>query len=310
MTHPGDRRRGTPGGATRLARATAVAGVAGLVWATAIERRWYALRHVTVPALRPGATRPLRVLHVSDLHQLPRQEHRLAFIRACADHAPDVIVASGDLLESDDSIDEVVATLGEVARDRIGLAVLGAHDYWGAVARNPAEYLLAPHRRHYGRPLDTRRLVDGLTAAGYTVLDNDRETVKTPAGLVDVAGLGDPHVDLDRPEAVDWTPPAADVALRLGLVHAPYRRALDLFAARDFDLVMTGHTHGGQLRAPLLGALVNNSDLPLRQSRGLSRLDGGAWLHVSAGLGHSRFAPVRFACRPEASIIDVVAPGG
>ena len=286
------------------------AGVAALTWGAAFERRWYTLRSVTVPVLSPTATRPLRLLHLSDLHQLPGQRHRLDFIRQCLDAGPDVVVVTGDLLEADASIDEVVDTLGVAVRDRVGVAVLGAHDYWGATAKNPADYLFRPDRRKYGRRLDTQRLVDGLTAAGYEVVDNQRTTVKTPAGLIDVAGLGDPHVDLDDPAAVDWSPPLPDVALRLGLVHAPYRRALGVFAQQGFDLVLSGHTHGGQLRVPFAGAVVNNSDLPLHQSRGLSRL-GNMWLHVSAGLGHSRFAPIRFSCRPEATIIDLVAaPNG
>lgn len=303
-------RRPPPGDAAarRALMAGAGAGAAALLYAYAVERRWYVLRHVTVPALRPGATGPLRILHLSDLHQLPNQGHRLDFIARCLNAAPDMIVATGDLLESDDSIDEVVGALGAAARGRTGLAVLGAHDFWGAVAKNPAEYLFAPHRRRYGRPLDTRRLIDGLSAQGYEVVDNRRTTVKTPAGLVDVAGLGDPHVNLDLPEAVEWDAPGDDAALRLGLVHAPYRRAVGVLAARGYDLILSGHTHGGQLRVPVLGALVNNADLPLRHSRGLSRGADGAWLHVSAGLGHSRFAPIRFSCRPEATIIDVVAP--
>ena len=296
-----------PDPAVRWLGAAAAAGAAGLLWAYAIERRWYLLRHVTVPALRPEATGPLRILHLTDLHQLPNQEHRLAFVERCLAAAPDVIVATGDLLESDDSIAEVVSTLGAAARDRVGLAVLGAHDYWGAVAKNPAEYIFAPGRRRYGRALDTRRLVDGLSANGYEVVENRRTTVKTPAGIIDVAGLGDPHVNLDLPDIVDWEAPGDDVALRLGLVHAPYRRAVRRLASHGYDLILSGHTHGGQLRLPLVGALVNNTDLPLRQSRGLSRAEG-TWLHVSAGLGHARFAPVRFSCRPEASIIDVVAP--
>lgn len=278
-----------------------------MAWGAGFERRWYALRHVTVPALRPGAARPLRILHVTDLHQLPGQEHRLDFIRSCLQSGPDVVVATGDLLESDDSIDEVVAVLGEAAIGRPAFAVLGAHDYWGATAKNPADYLFRPQRRSYGRRLDTRRLVAGLESVGYAVMDNRRETFKTPAGLIDVVGLGDPHVNLDRPAAVNWTRPDQDMALRLGLVHAPYRRCVDLLAHQGYDLLLSGHTHGGQLRVPLLGALVNNADLPLRQSRGLSPVGNASWLHVSAGLGHSRFAPVRFSCRPEATILDLVA---
>ncbi|MPZ71724.1 MAG: metallophosphoesterase [Nitriliruptorales bacterium] len=292
--------------ANRLLAGAVVAGAAALLWGTIVERRWYVLRHATVPVLSAAATQPLRVLHLSDLHQLPGHGHRLAFVRSCVDSGPDVVIVTGDLIESDEGIPEVVEALAEVARDRVALAVLGAHDYWGATARNPAEYLFAPERRRYGRRLDTRRLVDGLAAAGYEVMDNARQTVKTPAGLIDVLGLGDPHVDLDRPGELPPDPPSQEVALRLGLVHAPYRRALDALTGHGAQLVMTGHTHGGQLRVPFAGALVNNTDLPLRQSRGLSRY-GGAWLHVSAGLGHSRFAPVRFSCRPEATILDFVA---
>lgn len=288
----------------RLLLAAGVAGVAGLAWAAGVERRWYALRHATVPVLTAAATQPLRLLHLSDLHQLPGQEHRLAFIRSCLESGPDVVVVTGDLLESDGSIDEVVAALAEAAEGRTALAVLGAHDFWGPTVKNPAEYLFAPQRRRYGKRLDTQRLVEGLLDAGYEIVDNTRQSVKTPAGLVDVMGLGDPHVHYDRPENVSTEAPD-DVALRLGLVHAPYRRSLDALTGRGADLILTGHTHGGQLRLPGFGALVNNSDLPLRQSRGLSRI-GDAWLHVSAGLGHSMFAPVRFACRPEATILDLV----
>ena len=288
---------------TGLAAATA----AGLAWAAGVERRWYALRAATVPVLTPAATRPLRLLHLSDLHQLAGQRHRLDFIDACIATGPDVVVVTGDLLESDDAIDDVVATLAAAVRGRVGLAVLGSHDYWGPTAKSPSDYIFRPQRRAYGRRLDTASLVAGLTDAGYEMMDNRRQTVKTPAGLLDVAGLGDPHVNLDRPDDVASEPSGEEVALRLGLVHAPYRRALQALADRDMALVLSGHTHGGQLRVPVVGALVDNCDLPLRQSRGLSRFDGERWLHVSAGLGHSRFAPVRFACRPEATILDLVA---
>ncbi|HVM21156.1 MAG TPA: metallophosphoesterase [Egibacteraceae bacterium] len=290
----------------RAARALALTAAAGLAWSAGVERRWYTVRHATVPVLEPTADRPLRVLHLSDIHQLPGQDHRLRFIRTAALANPDVVVVTGDLLESDEAIDDVVRTLSDVARGRTALAVLGSHDFWGPTAKNPLDYLIAPDRRVYGQRLDTDRLVDGLTAGGYAVMDNRRQAIKTPAGVVDVAGLGDPHIGLDRPDRVDWSPPAPDVVLQLGLVHAPYRRAVGVLAAHGAGLVLAGHTHGGQLRLPVAGALVNNCDLPLRQSRGLSRY-GPAWLHVSAGLGHSTYAPVRFCCRPEATILDLVA---
>ena len=77
--------------------------------------------------------------------------------------------------------------------------------------------------------------------------------------------------------------------------------------ADGFPLILAGHTHGGQLCVPGFGALVTNCDLPRRQAKGLSTRctpgDARA-LHVSAGLGTSPYAPVRFACPPEATPAD------
>ena len=90
------------------------------------------------------------------------------------------------------------------------------------------------------------------------------------------------------------------------MTHAPYLRVLDAMAADGADLVLAGHTHGGQLCVPGVGALVTNCDLPRKQAKGLSAHDGSV-LHVSAGLGTSPYAPVRFACRPEATLLTLTA---
>lgn len=293
--------------ALRTAGALGAAGLVTLAYAALVERRWYALRHVTVPVLRPAARRPLRVLHLSDLHLLPGQDDRWAFVRRCLDLAPDLVVATGDFLGGPDTIDDVVALLGPAAADRPCIAVLGSNDLVGPVPKNPLHYLTKPTRRLHGQRLDTDRMVAGLEDAGWLLVDNVRTTVATPAGPLDIAGLGDPHIGRDHPERVDWSPPDDGVALRLGVVHAPYLRALEIFDRHGYDLVLAGHTHGGQLRVPFVGALTANCDLPLHRARGLSREDDGAWLHVSAGLGHSRYAPVRFCCRPEATLVDLVA---
>ena len=92
--------------------------------------------------------------------------------------------------------------------------------------------------------------------------------------------------------------------LRLGVSHAPYRRVLDAMAADGADLILAGHTHGGQVCVPGLGALVTNCDLPRRQAKGLSEWHEAA-LHVSAGLGTNPYTPIRLACRPEATLITV-----
>ncbi len=303
--------------ALRTAGALGATALATTAYATLVERRWYALRHITVPVLRPSATRPLRVLHLSDLHLLPGQDDRLAFVHRMVALGADLIVATGDLLGDPRSIDAVVELLGPAAAGRPCVAVLGSSDFHAPRPRNPLDYLFRPERRVVGEAIDTPRLITGLRGAGWLVVDDVRTPLDTVAGRIDLAGLGDPHVGRDHPERIDWTPPTEPLALRLGVVHAPYLRALAVFDAADFDLVLAGHTHGGQLRLPLVGALTANCDLPLDRARGLSRHDGALrsrsrsavddlWLHVSAGLGHSRYAPARLCCRPEATMIDLV----
>ena len=126
-----------------------------------------------------------------------------------------------------------------------------------------------------------------------------------PGVDVAAAGVDDPHLGLDRYDRVagrrDGSP-----ALRLGLTHSPEPRVLDRFAADGYDLVLAGHTHGGQLRVPGVGALVTNCGLDRSRARGASRWGAHTWLHVSAGLGTSPFAPVRFACPPEATLLTLV----
>jgi len=306
--------RRSPGGAWRRAgrmmAAAAAAGGACVAYGAGVEREWYVLRHATVPALRPGGRGPLRVLHVSDLHLWPGRRRIRRFLDRARDCGPDLVVATGDLLGGDDTVDEAIALLTRLRGDRPALAVLGSNDRYGPTSLDLRKYFRPrpPGVRRHGPPLDTDRLVRGLEDGGWQMVDNRRAEVATAAGSLDVAGLADPHIDRDDPAGVDWGASGpADPALRLGVVHAPYLRALDVFDGHGYDLVLAGHTHGGQVRLPGVGALSSNCDLPLREARGLSRHEGRIWLHVSAGLGTARTAPFRFNCRPEATVLDVVA---
>jgi len=184
--------------------------------------------------------------------------------------------------------------------------VLGSHDLFASTLRSPLSYLTGPRRNDLGQALDTRRLVEGLAAHGYRTLRGEAVVVETPVGPVAAGGFDDPHLATTTlPEPDRLRPPADDgVVASLGLVHAPYAAALDVLTEAGYDMILAGHTHGGQVRLPGVGALVANCDLPLDRARGASR-HGDGWLHVSVGLGHSPFAPFRFACRPEATILEL-----
>jgi predicted MPP superfamily phosphohydrolase len=156
-------------------------------------------------------------------------------------------------------------------------------------------------------------LGDGLEAAGWLSANNRRGRIKAGDLDIEVGGVHDSHIARDRYDRIAGpVDPAAD--LRLGVMHSPEPATLDRFVADGFDLLLAGHTHGGQVCLPGFGTLVTNCGIDRRRARGLHRYpaEGAApnpaWLHVSAGLGTSPYAPVRFGCRPEATLLTLV-PG-
>jgi predicted MPP superfamily phosphohydrolase len=288
--------------AWQAAVAVAAAGAACVGYGILVERVWYRLRRQRVEALEPGQA-PLTVLHLSDLHLTAADDRQMRFLERLAAEPVDLVVVTGDMLGEPEALDPVLATLGRF-RPRLGaVAVLGSNDYWAPRFRNPLTYFIGPStRRHRSSGRNPwRELVQGLETRGWTVLSNRRGRL----GDVELAGMDDPHIRHDDPAVPVPANGEVPARLRLGVVHSPYRRALDAFAGNGYDLVLAGHTHGGQVRLPGVGALVTNCDLPRDRVRGLSRW-GSSWLHVSAGLGTSKYAPFRFACRPEASLLTVV----
>ncbi|GGI02754.1 metallophosphoesterase [Egicoccus halophilus] len=296
---------------SRTALATGVLGAGCLAYGTLLERRWYRLQRLQLPGTlrRPADTADgrLRILHVSDVHLVPGQDHRIRFLASLARLDHDLVVATGDLLGAPDTEDLAADALAPLTSGgRPGLVVLGSNDLYGPVPKTPVAYFIEPDRRRFGPRLDTDRFVDRLGAYGYRTLRGEACTIETAAGRVAVGGFDDPHLPetvIPTPEVLR-PPDAGDVVASLGLVHAPYLAALDVLVDAGHEVLLAGHTHGGQVRVPGVGALIANCDLPLDQARGASRYRG-RWLHVSAGLGHNRYAPVRFACRPEATLLEL-----
>jgi uncharacterized protein len=289
---------------SRATAALAAATVAGVGYGWAYERKAFRLREVAVPVL-PANAPTLRILHLSDLHITPNQPWKIAWVNGLARLQPDFVVDTGDNLASLRGIPEVLAALGPLL-DVPGAFVPGSNDWFAPQAKNPTRYLL--HRTAeliHGDPLPWGELRTAFTEAGWLDLTHRRTTVSLRGLTVELAGVSDPHLKADHYDRVAGAV-SADADVAIGLSHSPEPRVIDCFAADGFDLVMSGHTHGGQLRLPGYGAIITNCGLERSRARGLSPWGSdGAWLHVSAGLGTSPYAPVRFACHPEATLLTL-----
>jgi uncharacterized protein len=287
----------------RLAVGAVAAGIGGIGYAAGIERRRWTLRRATLPVLDDGA-KPIRILHISDVHMTPGQHAKQRWIAELDSLEPDLVVNTGDNLAHPQAVPAVLRAYGLLLR-RPGVFVFGSNDYYAPRLKNPARYLIPSDKRIHGTPLPWRDLRAAFTEHGWLDLTHTRRAIFIKGLRVQCAGVDDPHLRRDRYGTISGSAdPTAD--LRLGLTHSPEPRVLDAFAADGYDLVMAGHTHGGQLRLPFYGAIVTNCQLDRSRARGPSRWGAHTWLHVSAGLGTSPYAPVRFACPPETSLLTLV----
>lgn len=302
--------------------AAAAVGAAAFAWGSLVERNRFTIRREHLPILKPGAA-PLKVLHLSDLHMAPWQEAKQDWIASLVELEPDLVVNTGDNLGHVDGLVGVERAL-EGFEGIPGVYVNGSNDYFGPVLKNPFNYFLAGPRIDY-RPaeLDTEALEsffdDGL---GWVNLNNDAHALEVDQTRLELFGVNDAHRRWDRldllPGAIDEIreneadeDAAPNGTVTLGVTHAPYRRVLDAFVTYGAKAIFAGHTHGGQVRVPGFPALVTNCDIPRRYAQGLSvwtHAGHSAWLNVSAGIGTSIYAPVRFACPPEAVLLTLTAP--
>lgn len=282
----------------------AVLGLACLAYGVLIERRWYRLVRYRLDILPTDGPAELTLLHLSDLHFQRGDDGKAAFLASLP--TPDVIVVTGDFLAEPEAVETAVAAVRPI-RGRLGSwFVLGSNDLYVPRPLNPLRYFV-PRSRRKPRRADrgrSRDLVSQLEAEGWDDLDNVRRCAELDGLPVEIAGLHDAHID-----RADFSvlPRQAPGRFGIAVMHSP--DSAPEAAACGYDLLVAGHTHGGQIRLPLVGALVTNSALPPRLASGLIRM-AGSWLSLSPGLGTSKYAPFRFLCRPEAALLELRrAPG-
>ena len=306
----------------------AAAGIVAFAWGSLIERNRFQVRQEILPVLAPDS-RPITILHLSDLHMAPWQRQKQDWIaRIASITEPDLVITTGDLLGHEDGLSGVRRAFEPLRERRTpGAFVHGSNDYFAPRGINPFSYFAGPSRRHSEpRRLDTAALEEYLADLGWFDVAGRAHAIELRGSELELIGVDDPHLGLDRldrlpslVEAMREGVPAAEAAgdsstgshrVTLALTHAPYRRVLDAFTTQGADVIFAGHTHGGQVRIPGLPALVTNCDVPREQAQGLSMWSHArrtAWLEVSAGIGTSIYAPVRFACPPEAVVLTLVA---
>jgi predicted MPP superfamily phosphohydrolase len=276
-------------------------GAAVGAYAVFVERRWYRLVRHRLDIL-PAETDGLTVLHLSDLH-LTEDDHRAAEFLATLPRA-DVTVLTGDALGDPAAVEFVVRALRPVRGRMASLFVLGSNDLYAPRPINPLRYFVPSRirKRVLGRRGRSADLIRLLERDGWVHLKNRKYERRTNGLRMEVVGLDDPHI---HRADLRVAPRSGNGMFGLAVVHSP-DPAPEL-AALGYDLVVAGHTHGGQVRLPVIGALVTNCTIPTRLARGLARI-GPAYLHVSPGMGTSKYAPFRLFCRPEATLLELQAP--
>jgi predicted MPP superfamily phosphohydrolase len=238
----------------------------------------------------------------------------MRFLKSLGKTEVDFVINTGDNLGHKNSIKPLLDALGPLL-SRPGVFVHGSNDYYAPVLKNPFGYLFRPSSKPHDNEtgtaalapgtLNTGELTAGFEAAGWQNLNNQSRELVLKGTNVRFVGIDDYHIGLSDLESV-----VESNQFTIALTHAPYMAVIEKFTRAGASVIFAGHTHGGQVRLPFVGALTTNSDLPNKFARGVSGWEFGqkaSILSVVAGLGNSIFAPVRFFCRPEVRIITLTS---
>lgn len=248
--------------------------VAAIIW-TVWGNTTVGLTQVTlVEENLPYAFDGFRIAHVSDLHNSWLWEETIQQLKE-AD--PDMIVITGDLVDANRTdMDTALKFIVEAVQIADCFYIPGNHE-----SDLPAETYA--------------QLVEGMRQYGVMILDNSEVRVHKNGSYISIVGLGwEEGQDLSQIGSFD--------GYRILLAHRP--ESFDEYAAAGFDLVFSGHAHGGQVRLPFVGGLYapGQGIFPEYDSGVYS--SGDTDMVVSRGIGNGRFQ-LRFNNRPEVVIVEL-----
>lgn len=273
-------------------------GVACVAYGVLIERRWYHLVRHRLDILPTDGPPTLTILHLSDLHFVHHEPAKtIRFLASLP--AADVTVVTGDFLAESEAVETVVEALRPVRGRLASWFVLGSNDYYQPRPLNYVAYFQRQRRRRRAAFGRADELAAQLVADGWQDLTNVRHTAQLDGLPVELMGLDDAHI---RWQDYRVAPRRVPDRFGVAVMHSP--DSAPEAASLGYDLIVAGHTHGGQVCLPIAGALVTNCSMPRRMVKGVIRM-GNAILHTSPGLGTSKYAPFRFWCRPEATLLEL-----
>ena len=224
----------------------------------------------------PQAFSGLKIAQVSDLHNAQFGTDNQKLLAQLKDAQPDLIAITGDLVDSRRTNPEVaIAFVREAVKIAPTYYIPGNHE-----SRLPDVY--AALKAEFAR-------------SGAVILENESITFEKDGQTILLTGLMDPDF------GVSW-PAFSSESYQVVLSHRP--ELLEEYSHREFDLVLTGHAHGGQFRLPFIGGLFAPHQGFLPQYDSGIHTEGSTTMVVSRGLGNSLF-PLRFNNRPELVIVTL-----
>jgi predicted MPP superfamily phosphohydrolase len=269
-------------------------GAALYLYASKVEARNYRLERVRVSTPKRVG---LRVLHLSDLHLSFPESHKIDFLEQITDDDFDMIVFTGDIFENYTGTQYAKNLIAR--RPRLGAyAVLGNHDYYAYTWFHKTFGRLNRSYRHPKHKRDVMPMINALQESGITVLRNSARLFESEK--ICLVGIDYPGITPEELRAL--TAQANPDWLVVSLLHLP--RRLHQLPQAGVDIAFAGHTHGGQVRLPGIGALITDSELHRREASGLVQRDNTV-IHVSRGLGADPKTNFRLFCPPAATIIEI-----
>ena len=281
----------------------------------------------------------LTILHLSDFHLRNNLKGRklFKFVSGLKDLKVDFIFITGDLIDQDKNIGRLGNMLAPLKARYGKYAVLGAHDYYNKAFYEFAKNM-AKRKKEYRKSNDIALLVKKLGSIGVEVLRNENRKININSrslGLLEIIGVDDPVIkknnikkategitsdkNLKTISKDDFNLAYNDTfnlnhekhyklhsegKIRIALIHTPDAGSIIELVRRGTDIIFGGHTHGGQVRLPIIGALISGCDLKTRFAGGLFYFKRFI-LYVSRGLGEGKYSQFRFYCPPEASLIRI-----